>query len=155
PRPAKSHRLRPGRAGMSIAKRVLLYVQAGFYLLASVPHFLAPGAYLPMMPDYLPAHAELVFLSGVAEALCGLGLLLPPPPRLAAWATIALLIAIFPANIHVALHDVPLFGAKEGAGALNWLRLPLQGVLIAWAWWYTREPEVTPRPVPAPLGAPQ
>ena len=124
---------------MSVAKRVLLYVQGAFYVFAGSMHFLRADAYLPMMPDYLPAHAELVFLSGVAEVMCGLGLLLPQTRRLAAWGTIALLIAVFPANIHVALHDVPLFGAKEGAGALNWIRLPFQALLIAWAWWYTRD----------------
>ena len=128
---------------MSLTKRILLYVQAAFYVFAGTQHFRVPDYYLPMMPDYLPAHAELVFLSGVAEVLCGLGLLLPQTRRLAAWGTIALLLAVFPANIHVALHNVPLFGAKEGAGALNWIRLPFQLLLIAWAWWYTGEDAVT------------
>ncbi|UCE85441.1 MAG: hypothetical protein JSU66_14030, partial [Deltaproteobacteria bacterium] len=45
---------------------------------------------------------------------------------------------VFPANVHVALLDVPLGGAAEGLGVWNWVRLPFQGVLIAWAWWYTR-----------------
>ncbi len=58
--------------------------------------------------------------------------------RLAAWGIVALLIAIFPANVHIALHDVPVFGAARGAGVWNWVRLPFQAVLIAWAWWYTR-----------------
>ena len=124
---------------MSVGKRVLLYLQVVFYVFAGVQHFRIPDAYLPMMPGYLPAHAELVFLSGVAEVLCGLGLLLPQTRRLAAWATIALLVAILPANIHVALHNVPLFGASEGAGIWNWVRLPFQFVFMAWAWWYTRE----------------
>jgi uncharacterized membrane protein len=56
----------------------------------------------------------------------------------AAWGTVALLVAVFPANVHVALHDVPIGGASEGAGALNYVRLAFQPVLIAWAWWYTR-----------------
>ena len=56
-------------------------------------------------------------------------------------STIALLVAIFPANIHVALNNVPLPGRTEGAGIWNWIRLPFQFVLIAWAWWYTRADE--------------
>ena len=52
---------------------------------------------------------------------------------------ILLLIAIFPANLHIAFHDVPLFGNPQGFGVWNWVRLPFQAVLIAWAWWYTRE----------------
>jgi uncharacterized membrane protein len=124
---------------MSVTKRILLYVQAAFYVLAGVQHFRVPEFYVPMMPPYLPWHSELVFLSGVAEVLCGLGLLLPQTRKAAAWGTIALLIAVFPANIHVAVNNIPVFGAKEGAGALGYIRLPFQLVLIVWAWWYTRD----------------
>jgi uncharacterized membrane protein len=124
---------------MPLLKRVLLVAMGAFYVFAGVAHFRRPDYYLPMMPPYLPWHEQLIFLSGVAEVLCGLGVLFPPTRKLAAWGTIALLVAVFPANVHVAVNDVPLFGATEGAGALNWVRLPLQLVLIAWAWWYTRE----------------
>jgi uncharacterized membrane protein len=112
---------------------------AVFYVFAGIQHFRVPHFYLPMMPPYLPWHAELVFLSGVAEVLCGLGVLLPQTRKLAAWGTIALLVAVFPANIHVAVNDVPVFGATEGPGPIGYVRLPLQLVLIAWAWWYTRD----------------
>ncbi len=90
-----------------------------------------------MMPPWLPAHRELVLLSGVAEVVLGVAVLVPRLRRIAAWGLIALLIAIFPANLHIALHNVPLFGAPHGAGVWNWVRLPFQAVLIAWAWWYT------------------
>ena len=123
---------------MSTIKQVLRWVMGAFYVVAGVMHFAAPDAYLPMMPLYLPAHAVLVFWSGVAEVLCGVGVLVSGTRVAAAWGTIALLIAIFPANVHIALHNVPLFGASEGAGIWNWVRLPFQGVLIAWAYWYTR-----------------
>jgi uncharacterized membrane protein len=122
---------------MSVLKRVLLWVMGLFYIWAGTAHFLRPDYYLPMMPPYLPWHAELVFLSGVAELLCGIGLLIPATRKYAAWATIALLIAVFPANIHVAVNNVPVFGATEGAGPAGYIRLPFQLVLIAWAWWYT------------------
>jgi uncharacterized membrane protein len=125
---------------MSAVKRILLYVMAAFYVAAGVNHFLSPDFYVAIMPPYLPWHLELVYLSGIAEIVCGLGLLFRRTRVLAAWATIALLVAIFPANIHVALHDVPIGGRGEILGIWNWVRLPFQFVLIAWAWWYTREP---------------
>jgi uncharacterized membrane protein len=122
---------------MSITKRVLLWIMGIFYTFGGINHFLQPGAYLPMMPPYLPLHLELIYLSGVAEILVGVGVLFPSTRRIAAWGAILLLVAIFPANVHIALYNVPVFGAEEGAGIFNWIRLPLQGVLILWAWWYT------------------
>ena len=133
---------------MSLLKRILLWVMGVFYVLAGVNHFINPQFYMPMMPPYLPWPAGLVFLSGVAEVAVGVGVLVPSLRRAAAWGTILLLIAIFPANIHIALNDIPVFGAHEGAGIWNWVRLPLQGVLILWAWWYT-QPDAPNRPSPA------
>ena len=123
---------------MGRGKRFMLWFMGIFYVLAGVAHFVRTDAYMPMMPPYLPAHRELVLLSGVAEVVLGLAVLAPQTRRLAAWGIILLLIAIFPANLHIAMHDVPLFGATHGAGIWNWVRLPFQGVLIAWAWWYTQ-----------------
>ena len=105
-------------------------------------HFARADYYMPMMPPYLPWHGALIFLSGVAELGLGIAVLIPSLRPLAAWGIIALLIAIFPANLHIALHNVPVFGATEGAGIWNWVRLPLQLVLILWAWWYT-QPDVS------------
>lgn len=124
---------------MSLTKRVLLYVMAAFYIFAGVMHFVRPEFYRPMMPPYLPWHDFLIFLSGVAEVGLGAAVLVPSIRPLAAWGIIALLIAIFPANVHIALNNVPLFGNPEGAGILNWVRLPFQALLILWAWWYTRD----------------
>jgi uncharacterized membrane protein len=123
---------------MSRLKRVLLYTMAAFYVFAGVNHFASPDFYVRIMPPYLPWHLELVYLSGVAEILCGIGVLIPRTRVMAAWATIALLVAVFPANVHVAVNDVPMVGAEEGAGIWNWVRLPFQAVFVAWAWWYTR-----------------
>jgi uncharacterized membrane protein len=122
---------------MSPAARVMLLVMGVFYVVAGLAHFVRPDFYLPMMPPWLPTHRELIFLSGVAEVLLGVAVLVPRLRRIAGWGIIALLIAIFPANLHIALHDVPVFGATQGAGIWNWVRLPLQAVLIAWAWSYT------------------
>src|SRR5262245_33200620 len=105
---------------MSGLKRVLLYVMAAFYIFAGVNHFRVPECYRGIMPPYLPWHLELVLLSGIAEILCGIGLLIPRTRKLAAWATIALLIAVFPANIHVAVNNVPMAGSTDGLGIWNW-----------------------------------
>jgi uncharacterized membrane protein len=120
-------------------KRILLWAMAAFYVVAGINHFRDPGFYVPMMPAYLPWHRELIWASGVAEVALGLALLVPALRAAAAWGVIALLVAVFPANLHVALENVPLGGRETGLGIWNWVRLPFQAVLIAWAWWYTRE----------------
>ena len=134
---------------MSGFKRVMLWIMGIFYVVAGLAHLVRTDYYLPMMPAYLPAHRELVLLSGVAEVVLGIAVLIPQTRRLAAWGVILLLIAIFPANLHIALHNVPLFGAAQGAGIWNWVRLPFQLVLIAWAWWYTQPSEPGRLPLPA------
>ena len=123
---------------MTRTRRVLLWVMGLFYIGAGIIHFVNPGFYLPMMPPYLPYHLALVYLSGLAEIVLGAAVLVPRTRQLAAWGIILLLIAIFPANLHIAMHNVPLAGATEGAGVWNWVRLPLQGVLIWWASRYTQ-----------------
>jgi uncharacterized membrane protein len=102
---------------------------------AGVNHFANPDFYVGIMPPYLPWHAELVFWSGVAEAVLGLLALPARTAPAAGWGLVALLVAVFPANIHMALHPelFPHFPA--------WLllaRLPLQGVFIWWAYRWTR-----------------
>ncbi|MGB3311899.1 MAG: MauE/DoxX family redox-associated membrane protein [Nodosilinea sp.] len=125
-------------------KTVSKYFMALFYSLAGANHFLNSDFYLSMMPPYLPWHEFLVALSGGFEILLGALLLVPKYSSLAAWGLIALLIAVFPANIHMATH-AELFPAISPT--LLWVRLPLQAVLMAWAYWHTR-PTLT-----APSGA--
>jgi uncharacterized membrane protein len=124
---------------VSRTKRIGLWALAAFYVAAGLNHFRAPEFYLPMMPPILPWHRELVWLSGVAEVALGLAVLVPALRRAAAWGLIALLIAVFPANLYVALENVPIGGRAEGLGIWNWVRLPFQALFIAWAWVYTRE----------------
>jgi uncharacterized membrane protein len=104
---------------------------------AGLNHFIAADTYVAMMPSALPAHRALVYLSGLAEIAGGLGLILPATRRWAAWGLIALLVAVFPANVNMAINHLPLGERVVPTWAL-WARLPLQLVLIAWAWWYTR-----------------
>lgn len=98
-------------------------------------HFIRPREYEAIMPDYLPAHRELVFASGLAEIAGGLGALHPGTRRLAGWWLVATLLAIFPANVHMAVHSERY---RQIPRALLYARLPLQGPFIAWALWATR-----------------
>ncbi|MBL8619966.1 MAG: DoxX family membrane protein [Myxococcales bacterium] len=119
---------------MKAALRWLLTV---LMVLAGANHFVSPDSYVAMMPAALPAHLALVYVSGVAEIAGGLGLILPRTRRAAAWGLVLLLLAVFPANVNMAVNHLPLGDRALPTWAL-WGRLPLQAVLIAWAWWYTR-----------------
>lgn len=119
---------------MDRTERLLKYVFAAVFILGGLNHFRSSDFYVRMMPPYLPWHLFLVYASGLAEIALGTALLVPRLERLAAWGLIALLIAIFPANIHMAVHP-ELF--PEFSSALLWARLPVQALLIAWAYWYT------------------
>lgn len=107
---------------------------AGFFVLAGLNHFHSTAFYVRMMPPYLPWPLFLVYASGIAEIVLGVALLISRVQSPAAWGLIALLIAVFPANIYMALHP-ELF--PEFRPELLWARLPLQGLLIAWASAYT------------------
>lgn len=93
--------------------------------------------YVKIMPPYLPFPLILVYLSGFIECILGLCLCIPRFTKVAAWGIIALLIAVFPANIQMALHPMLTPGI---AYPLLLLRLPLQGLLILWAYWFTTSP---------------
>ena len=103
------------------------------FVAAGVAHFLQSSRYEQIVPPYL-GHAQLlVYVSGVFEILGGLGALLYRTRRLAGVGLIALLIAVFPANIYMATHPY-LFTGIASPAVLLW-RLPFQLVLIAWVWW--------------------
>lgn len=120
---------------MRVFKIILKYLLCVFFVVAGINHFINPDFYLSIMPPYLPWHLFLVYLSGFFEIALGVMILIPPLTRVAASGLVALLIAVFPANIHMAIN--PLLYPDISSIAL-WLRLPLQGVLITWAYWYTR-----------------
>ena len=123
-----------------VARRKLWYLIGKLTLgvlliIAGVGHFVATDLFLNIMPPYLPFHLTLVLVTGMIDIILGILLLVPRYFRLAAWGIIALLIAVFPANIHVYTHQelfpFPWF--------VHLLRLLLQGVLIFWAFAYTRQ----------------
>ena len=120
---------------MNRLKYTLRWLYGLFFIAAGVNHFLNTPFYVGIMPPYLPWPVALVYLSGVAEIGLGGLLLVERWSRLAAWGLIALLIAVFPANVHMALHP-ELYPWASSLGL--WLRLSLQGALIAWAYWYSR-----------------
>ncbi|MBI3542151.1 MAG: DoxX family membrane protein [Deltaproteobacteria bacterium] len=121
------------------AKHFLKLLLAGFMILVGAMHFARPGPFVKIVPDYLPSPLALVYVSGFFEILGGLGLLVARTTRAAAWGLVALYVAVFPANVNMALHQLP-FGDAPVSPVMLWVRLPLQLVLIAWAWWYTRRP---------------
>jgi uncharacterized membrane protein len=112
---------------MSLARVVV----GASFITPGVLHFARPRMYEAIMPRYLPAHRELVLASGVAEIAGGAGVLHPRTRRGAGWWLIATLVAIFPANVEMAVNAERFRNIPE---ALLWARLPLQGALIAWVW---------------------
>jgi uncharacterized membrane protein len=121
-------------------KSGLKLLLAIFMVTAGVLHFATPDPFVKIVPDYLPYPLALVYISGFFEILGGVGLLVPPVSQAAAWGLIALFIAVFPANINMAMNQIDLDGIPN-IPWLYWARLPLQAVLIAWAWWYTQPSE--------------
>ena len=117
------------------AKELLRWVYGVLFALAGANHFMHTDFYLSIMPPYLPSHRALVYASGVCEIALGIALLFRSTQRFAAWGMIALIVAVTPANLHMAVHAelYPRFSPTA-----LWLRLLLQVVLIAWAYWYTR-----------------
>jgi uncharacterized membrane protein len=114
--------------------RIILAV---LFVLSGILHFILPQAYLRIMPPYLASPLLLIRISGAAEILGGIGLLIPLSRHLAAWGIVALLIAVLPANIYTATAHLPLPGLA-GQSWVQWLRIPLQIPLVYWAWLYTR-----------------
>ena len=127
---------------MSRIKTASKLILAMFMVGAGVMHFVNPDFYLKIMPPYIPLHRELVYLSGVFEIALGVLLLIPRFTRLAAWGVIALLVAVFPANIYVYQNQDVL----SAPSMFHLLRLPLQGVFILWAYWHTRPSKGTEAP---------
>ena len=130
---------------MKAFKLVVRVLFAAFFVIAGVTHFTNRDFFTAIVPPYLPWPVMLVYVSGVVEIVLGVMLLVPATTRIAAWGLIALLIAVFPANIHMAMNpqlypDTPL--------AALLIRLPLQGVMIAIAYWFTREAGIVAKSPP-------
>jgi uncharacterized membrane protein len=120
-----------------MAKQIFLYVMICFYIIAGANHFANPKLYLRIIPSWLPNPSLINYSSGAFEILFAL-LLIPQTTRsVAAWLIIALLIAVFPANVQMTLN---FWRAHDPKLWLTIIRLPFQLILIWWAWLYTRYP---------------
>jgi uncharacterized membrane protein len=122
---------------LSTTQKIAVVVAAVFYIVAGSLHFIKPAPYLTIISPYIPWHAAILRISGGFEILGGLGLFVPATRRAAAWGLAALLIAVFPANLYMAMHPIEA-GALAIAPVLRWARLPLQLVLLWWVLWCTR-----------------
>jgi uncharacterized membrane protein len=124
-------------------KRACRVTLAAAMVAIGILHFARPAPFVAIVPPYLPAPLLLVWVSGFFEIAGGVGLLVARVHRLAAWGLVALYVAVFPANVHMAVHEVRPEG-MEVSTSLLWLRLPLQIVPIALAVWLSRSPRYRP-----------
>ena len=113
-----------------MAKTSLRYLLSAIVIITGILHFVFPDKLIKIVPEWLPAPRALVLVSGSFEILGGLGLLLTQTRRAAAWGLTALFVAVFPANVNMAVHKI-----YTDNPWILWGRLPFQGVLIAWACW--------------------
>lgn len=105
------------------------------FIAAGLNHFVNTAFYVGIMPPYIPFHRELVYVTGVAEIVLGVLVTVPRTAAPAAWGLILLMILMFPANVHMAVH--PDLFPRFRPLAL-YFRLPVQALLIAWAYAYCR-----------------
>ena len=125
-------------------KKLVLFGLAAFFINVGVDHFVNPDFYLNIMPPSFPLHAEAVYISGFFEVVGGISLLIPRLRKIAGWGLVALLIAVYPANIYMAITpqafpDIPV--------TLLYVRLAFQFVFFYWAYSVTR-PAYNPAPQP-------
>jgi len=114
-------------------RKISVILLAVFFIVAGANHFISAEDYLPLMPGYLPWPMALIYLSGAAEMAGGIGVFFPKWRWLAGWWLIAVLVAVFPANIHMLIHRPPIMDNELPLWIL-WARLPLQAVMIAWVY---------------------
>jgi uncharacterized membrane protein len=122
---------------MATARNLARIAAAIFFSVAGSWHFFRPAPYVKIMPPFIPAALAMVYISGSAEIAGGLGLLLPPVRGMAGWGLVALLIAVFPANIYMAVDHVQVTANPLPAWLL-WGRLALQPLMIWWVLWRSR-----------------
>jgi len=113
---------------------------SAFFAFAGAMHFVIPRSYEAMMPPSLPRHREAVIVSGVVEIAGAAAVIAPSSRRFARWWLLALLVAVFPANVHMAVSPDQVRGLdldRVPRWAL-WARLPLQPLAMLWVWRATR-----------------
>lgn len=123
---------------MSRFRKPLLYLLSLNLCVVGFMHLLSPDFFVAIVPKGLPNPEWLNVISGLAEIVIGVYLLEPRTRVLAAWGAIALVIAVFPANVNMFIENIGPEGPGSGNPVANAIRLPFQAVFILWAWWFTR-----------------
>lgn len=139
-RPAATVGARARQLRIALARPASRWVLGGFFVAAGINHFVMPRGYERIVPPGLGDPATLVAVSGVAEVAGGVGVLIGGTRRWAGWGLLALLVAVFPANVHMAVDPSSISGLRVPR-VLLWLRLPLQPLAMWWVWAATQ-----PRP---------
>ena len=122
---------------MNIINKISIYIMAYFYINVGVKHFTDPNWFLHIIPPYLTSIGlELVYISGVFEILLGILLLFSKYRKIAGYGIILLLIAVYPANIYLAFNEEPQKLIGISSFAASWIRLPIQFLLIAIAYYH-------------------
>ncbi|WP_366791068.1 MauE/DoxX family redox-associated membrane protein [uncultured Chryseobacterium sp.] len=116
---------------MAYSKFILSFL----LMIAGILHFVKPSIFIKIMPSYIPFHLQMVYISGIAEILCGLLLIFPQTQKVGAYLSIFLFIAVFPANIEMARK---FYEVHHKYFWLTVARLPLQVVLIWWAYQFRK-----------------
>jgi len=116
-------------------KKIVLFGLAAFFINVGVDHFVNPEFYLSIMPPAFPLHLEAVYISGFFEVLGGVGVLIPRLRKIAGWGLVALLVAVYPANIYMAITPEAF---PEASVALLYVRLAFQFLFFYWAFSVTR-----------------
>ena len=122
---------------MKYIKLITIYFMSISYTYVGVRHFIDPDFFLAIMPNYLPYHLELVYLSGIAEITFGILLLFKKTRTYAAYGLIILLVCVFPANIHLVESELSqsILGATKNQTII---RLPFQILFISLAYWHSK-----------------
>ena len=126
---------------MARFRRPLLYLLSFQLCAVGFLHLLEPDFFVAIIPPALPNPEWLNVIAGLAEIVIGVYLLEPRTRVFAAWAAVALAIAVFPANVNMLQHNIGPDGPGTGNPVANWIRLPFQAVFILWAWWFTQPDE--------------
>ena len=121
---------------MKIFKLITIIIMAYFYISVGIKHFTEPEWFLQIYPPFLPFGLAAVYISGFFEVLFGIMLLIPKTRYYAGWGLIALLIAVFPANIYLAYTNG---AAMDIPAAAAWGRLPFQALFIGLAYWHSKD----------------
>ena len=118
-----------------ILKNSALFLLVLFFVAVGISHFTRTEFFVAIVPPYLPAPLALVYISGVAEILGGVGVLPYATRRWAGWGLLALLVAVYPANIHMAMNAENF---PDTSRTVLYVRLPVQFLFFAWVWWVTQ-----------------